>query len=434
MLNAIWANTAGLPAFPSLDGELETDVLIIGGGMAGLLCAQALEQSHVPYALIEADTICGGVSRNTTAKITSQHGAVYEKLLREFDRRTARLYWEASEQALSRYRELAKDIDCDFESKDSFLYSTDGTPMLAQEMAALRSIGIPARFEKDLALPFPTDGGICFPNQAQFHPLKFAAGIAGNRNIYEHTAARSFAGNTVLTDKGRITARKIIVATHFPIFNNHGGFFLKLYQARSYVLALENAPDVKGMYLGLGNTGISLRNYGPLLLLGGGEHRTGKSGGGWEALEQFARQHFPASKVVCRWATQDCMTLDGIPYIGRYSGATPNLYVATGFSKWGMTGSMVAAMILSDLVQEKENPYAHVFTPQRSSLRPQLLKNGASAVMHLLTPTVPRCPHMGCALKWNPREHSWDCPCHGSRFRRDGKLLDGPATGNLRKL
>jgi hypothetical protein len=186
------------------------------------------------------------------------------------------------------------------------------------------------------------------------------------------------------------------------------------------------------MYLDGSGKGLSFRNYGDLLLLGGGGHRTGKPGAGWEELERFAQKHYPDAKEAFRWATQDCMTLDGAPYIGHYSKRTPDLYVATGFNKWGMTTSMVAANVLGDLVLGRENGYASVFEPYRTVLRPQLALNGAEAVKSLLTFTKPRCPHMGCALKWNPQEHSWDCPCHGSRFTGDGTVLDNPATGNMK--
>ena len=134
-----------------------------------------------------------------------------------------------------------------------------------------------------------------------------------------------------------------------------------------------------------------------------------------------------------QWAAQDCMSLDGIPYIGLYSPRTPGLYVATGFNKWGMTSSMVAAMVLKDLVLGKETPWAEVFAPNRTMLHPQLGVNAWDSAVNLLTPTTPRCPHMGCALKWNPREHTWDCPCHGSRFTKEGKLLENPATGDIKK-
>lgn len=431
MMDSLWADTA-LPTFPPLEQDTQTDVLIIGGGLAGILCAYTLTQAGADCLLIEADTICGGVTRNTTAKITSQHGLLYGKLERQFGPEAARLYWKANEVALRRYRQLAKAFPCDFAEKPSYVYALDRPEALQAELAALERLGIPAAFADHVPLPFPTAGAIRFEGQGQFHPLKLAAGVARDLPIREHTAARAFEKNTVVTDHGRVRAKHIIVATHFPLLNKHGGYFLKLYQHRSYVLALEGAMDVRGMYLDAAENGISLRNYGPWLLLGGGGHRTGKPGGGWAALEDFARKYFPNARETCRWATQDCMTLDGVPYIGQYGRHTPGLYVATGFNKWGMTGSMVAAMVLSDLVQGKQNPYAAVFSPARTMLRPQLLANLTEATASLLTVSKPRCPHMGCALKWNPRERTWDCPCHGSRFTEEGELLDNPATGGLK--
>lgn len=232
---------------------------------------------------------------------------------------------------------------------------------------------------------------------------------------------------------GVIFAKKIIVATHFPFMNKHGGYFLKMYQHRSYLIALENAPDLNGMYVDEDKKGMTFRNYKDLLFVGGGGHRTGKSGGNWAELERFSHQNFPGAQVKYRWAAQDCMSLDGIPYIGRYSPTLPGIYVAAGFNKWGMTSAMVAATLLTDLLSEKENPYSSIFAPDRSLMHPQLIANGAESVMGLLTPRRKRCPHMGCALKWNSAEHSWDCPCHGSRFSEKGQLIDNPATGDLKQ-
>ena len=432
MLNAVWADHSRLPDFESLDHDIRTDVLIIGGGLAGILCARGLAEDGVDYTLIEADRICHGVSRNTTAKITSQHGLIYDKLIGEFGVDTARRYYDANEAALGEYRRLAQSIPCDFETKDNYIYSRGSAEKLEKELAALERMDVRAEFAEKLPLPFPVAGAVRFRNQAQFHPLKFAAGIAKGLNIYEHTAARAFEGNRVVTDRGTIRAEKIIVTTHFPILNKHGSYFLKMYQDRSYVLALEKGPQIDGMYLDEAEGGLSFRNYGSQLLLGGGGHRTGKQGRGWSDLEAFAAENYPGTKESCRWAAQDCMTLDGIPCIGQYSKRTPDLYVATGFNKWGMTSSMVSALILRDLVQGKENAYAPAFSPSRTMLRPQLFANGLEAVANLLTLSKPRCPHMGCALKWNPWEHSWDCACHGSRFTETGKLLDNPATGDLK--
>ena len=432
-MESLWQRTADLPSFDRLDKDVSTDVLIIGGGMAGILCAYMLQNCGVDYMLVEADEICGGVTKNTTAKITSQHGLIYSRLISEFGTEKARLYLEANEKALEKYRELCRNIDCDFEDKDAFVYSADDRVKLYDEVKALGKLGYKAVLENDLPLPFKTEGAVKFNNQAQFNPLKFISAISKELNIREHTTVRELVGTTALTDSGRINAKKIIVTTHFPFLNKHGSYFLKMYQHRSYVIALENAPDVSGMYIDEAKTGMSFRNYKNLLLIGGGSHRTGKKGGNWRELRDFAKRYYPGATEKYFWATQDCMTLDGVPYIGRYSGRTDGLYVATGFNKWGMTSSMVSAMILCDLVRGKENRYSGVFSPSRTILRPQLAANAAEAIVNLLTPTVRRCPHLGCALKWNPDERTWDCPCHGSRFEENGKLIDNPATGDIKK-
>ena len=431
-MDSVWTQTARLPDFGSLRSDLRTDVLVIGGGLAGLLCAYQLAQAGVDYALVEADRICGGVTQNTTAKITAQHGLVYDKLIREFGAERARLYLEANQAALEAYRALCQNIDCDFEERDAFVYARRDRRKLDRELAALEQLGVPAEPAAETPLPFPVAGAVKFARQAQFHPLKFASAIAKDLRIFEHTKVLELGPSRAVTTGGTVSAESIIVATHFPMLNKHGSYFLKLYQSRAYVLALENAPDVKGMYLDADEKGLSFRNYGGLLLLGGGGHRTGKRGGGWTELENFAQNHYPNARVAARWATQDCMTLDGVPYIGPYSKHAAGLYVAAGFNKWGMTSSMAAAMVLTDLVRGRENPCAAAFDPSRTVLRPQLAMNGLEAVLGLLTPTAPRCPHMGCALKYNAAEHSWDCPCHGSRFGEDGALIDTPAADGKR--
>lgn len=431
-MQSVWEQTSQKKNFEQLKGDIKTEVLIIGGGMAGVLCAYLLEQAGVPYALAEAETIGGGVTGKTTAKITSQHGLLYEKLIRTFGAETARLYLEGNEEALARYRTLCGEIDCEFEEKTSYVYSLSDRAVIEKEILALQKLGADAQFAEELSLPFRVAGAVRVPHQAQFHPLKFLYALSEGLHIYEHTSVRELVGMTAVTDHGRIHANQIIVATHFPFLNKHGSYFLKLYQQRSYVIALEHAADVDGIYIDGAENGLSFRNAQDLLLIGGGGHRTGKKGGNWTVLRDFAHRFYPKAAETSHWATQDCMGLDDVPYIGRYSANTPGLYVATGFHKWGMTTSMLAAMILCDLVQGKRNPYAEVFSPSRSILRPQLAVNAWEAAVNLLTPTTKRCPHLGCALKWNACEHTWDCPCHGSRFTKDGKLIDNPATGDLK--
>jgi glycine/D-amino acid oxidase-like deaminating enzyme len=256
--------------------------------------------------------------------------------------------------------------------------------------------------------------------------------ISKGLNIYEHTFIKEIKDNTALYDGGKITAKKIVVATHFPFINSHGSFFLKLYQHRSYVLALKWAPPLKGMYVDEDLKGLSFRTHGNLLLFGGGSHRTGKKGGGYEELHRLASVLYPRAYSVGAWGAQDCMSLDGMPYIGRYSSKTQDLYTACGFNKWGMTSAMAAAMILSDTILGSKPDYAEIFSPSRSILKPQLLINGFESATHLLSPFPKRCTHLGCALKWNSAEHSWDCPCHGSRFTHEGKVINNPAMKDLK--
>ena len=431
-MKSVWAEEP-LLTFPPLRSHVKTDVLIIGGGMAGLLCGYRLQKNGVSCVIAEAAEIAGGTTGNTTAKVTSQHGLCYRNLISRFGHGIAGLYLEANEQALLDLRNLCRQIDCDWKDQDNFIYTTKDLQKLEKELSALNVLGYPASLEKDLPLPFPTLGGVKFPRQGQFHPRKFLSAIVPMLTIYEHTPVRLLEKNRAVTDFGSITAEKIIVATHFPFLNKHGSFFLKLYQQRSYVLALEHAPAFEGMYLDEQENGLSFRHWGSCLLLGGGGHRTGKTGGGWKVLEDKAQLFYPNAGITHRWAAQDCMSLDGMPYIGQYSAGTPNLYVATGFNKWGMTTSMVAAGLLTDLILGRKNPYEEVFSPSRNMLHPQLGINLMESTKNLLSLSPKRCPHLGCALKWNPREHSWDCPCHGSRFTEDGKLLDNPATRDLKK-
>lgn len=432
-MNSIWKESASLPHFDTLEGSVTTDVLIIGGGIAGILCAYFLREKGVDYVLVEGNTICSGITENTTAKITSQHGLIYDKLLHRVGIEKAKMYLDANQNAVKKYFELCEDIDCDFEKRTNCVYSIDDKRKLEREVAALYKMGFPAEIIETEELPFQTAGAVSFENQAQFHPLKFLAKIAENLNIYEHTFVKELAEHTAVTEKGNIAFQKLIFATHFPIDNKHGMYFLKMYQHRSYVIALENAPKLRNLYVDEAKGGLSFRCYQDILLLGGGAHRTGKRGGNWKELRDFAAEHYPNARESYFWATQDCMTLDGIPYIGAYSKRMPGCFVATGFHKWGMTSSMAAAMILTDLVLEKENSYAPVFHPSRNMLKPQLLINGWEAAVNLLTISKKRCPHLGCALKWNEAEHSWDCPCHGSRFDEEGILLNNPANGDLRK-
>lgn len=435
-MKSIWQKETTFPEFQTLKEDKKVEVLIIGGGITGLLTAYFLQQTGISYILVEKNRICSGTTGCTTAKITLQHGLIYSKLLHGFGMEHTQKYLQANKQAMEKYEELCKNIDCDYEKKDNFVYSVDNRKKLEKEMEIFDRLGYPAKLCDTIDLPINTVGAVCCPGQAQFHPLKFLVAIAKNLNIYEHTFVQEMMGNTAVTANAKIKAEKVIVTTHFPFINKHGSYFLKLYQHRSYVIALDGRKDnqdmqMNGMYMSEDKKGLSFRNYKNVLLIGGGAHRTGKTGGNWEELRKFAHQYYPDAKELCVWAAQDCMSLDNVPYVGKYSAHTHELYVAAGFNKWGMTGSMVAARLLCDFVMGNKNKDSDVFSPSRSMLKPQLFVNIFETSANMIIPTTKRCPHLGCALKWNKAEHTWDCACHGSRFAEDGTVLDNPANGNL---
>ena len=241
---SVWQAGAQLPRFDSLSGDKKTDVLIIGGGIAGILCAYRLAEAGVDYILCEADRVCSGITGNTTAKITLQHGLIYHKLIREFGAEKAGLYLKANAEAVAEYGALCEGINCDFEVRDSYVYSTDDSESLRRESEALVRLGCTAELCDRVELPIDVVGAVRVRDQAQFDPLKFLSAICEGLRIYEHTKVREIREGVAITDKGRIRAKKIIVATHFPFINKHGSYFLKMYQHRSYVLALEGAKRV----------------------------------------------------------------------------------------------------------------------------------------------------------------------------------------------
>lgn len=470
-MESIWSQTCQFRQREALPGDMQTDIAVIGAGMAGVLIASALQETGRRVVVLEAQRIAGGQTRNTTAKLTCQHALLYEKLTRTLGPNKARQYAQANAAALEEYRRIisAQGIECDLEQRDAYVYGTDAA-RLRKEAEAAAALGLPASFVEEAKLPFPTAGAVRFANQAQFHPLKFLQAISEPLTIYENTSVQSVEEDQLITSRGRVQAEQIVFACHFPFVNFPGIYFARMHQERSYVIALENASQMDGMWIGAEQGSYSFRNYGPLLLLGGGGHRCGENsvGGRYADLRQKAAQWYPGSREVAHWSAQDCVTADSVPYIGPYAASHPNWYVATGFQKWGITSSMVAAMLLRDRICGKENPWAEVFDPGRfdeknltglaqesgqavKGLAKQLFQIPAEAAKELppghggivfwkgkklgvykdesgaLWPVDIRCPHLGCQLEWNPDELSWDCPCHGSRFDYLGRLISGPA-------
>lgn len=446
-MRSLWESTVHIPGRKAAEGLYERDVVVIGAGMTGILTAWQLQKSGKRVAVLEAGRIAGGQTGRTTAKITSQHGMIYSRLLREVGQRKARLYADANQRAIAEYERIIREnnIDCDFERLPAFLYSTSDRSRLCSEAAAASALGINAHEAEIHELPFATAGAVCFEDQAQFHPLKFIRRLASKLEIYENSPVRSVGAQIVCTDRARFLAKSIVFATHYPFRDVPGFFFLRQHQERSYVVALKHCEPLHGMYYSVDTAGLSLRSAGDILLLGGNSHRTGDSrkGGGFGSLKAAACKFYPGAERVCMWAAQDCMPHDGIPLIGRYSVLHPNWYVATGYGKWGMTSSMAAALLLTDLISGKRNPWESLFAPGRihRAARDNFQTDVRVSVNGLWKGAVKsrekcrcgegefhaRCTHMGCRLVWNPHEKCWECPCHGSRFDGAGRVLDGPA-------
>lgn len=443
-MESIWSKSCTFPGRERLDGDHVVQVAVIGSGMAGLLTAYLLKKQGLDVAVLEGSTTASGMTKNTTAKITCQHSLIYRQLIDNFGVEKAAQYAWANQRAIKMYRDIIAEnnIDCELETKSAYLYTLGDAKPLKDELDAARTLKIEAELTTKTGLPFPVKSALRFADQAQFNPSKFLKAISADLTIYEHTMAREIQGDVVITDHGRVTADQIVIASHFPFLNVPGWYFARMHQERSYVLALENAAQVDGMYLSIDtNNAYSFRNYGDLLIFGGGAHRSGKhpQASSYEKLRKAAKKFYPKSKEICNWSAQDCVTWDNVPYIGRFAETTPNLFVATGFKKWGMTTSMASAMILTDMICGRENDCADVFSPQRFNMgasAKNLFTDAGQSVAGLTTGlfSAPsrRCAHLGCRLHWNPDENTWDCPCHGSRYTKEGKLINNPALKGLK--
>ncbi len=452
--------------------KIQWDVIVIGAGLTGILTAYHLQKEGKRVLVLEAKTIGSGQSGRTTAKVTCQHGLKYHKLISEWGEKKAKVYVKAHTEAIERYEQLIQreGIDCHWKRVPAYLYSTQDTEKLKYEAEAARKLGIDAYLTNETELPFDIKGAVCFPNQAQLFPLALIIKLAEQIPICEWTKVSKIKGKIVWTEKGSLKAEHIVVATHYPIINVPGFYFMRQHQERSYVLALKGTEKLNGMYYGIDASGLSLRSAGEYILLGGGSKRTGEKlqSNPYEMLRIKAKQLYPGCMEAAHWSAQDCMPHDGIQMIGRYSLFTPHLYVATGFQKWGMTSAMVAAILIRDQICGNDNRYAKIFTPfrlnfwasignwtydmimnvkgllkgvlHRPDRRAEDLKCGEGGIVTIrgkrracyrddkgkLHSISARCAHLGCELSWNAEEKSWDCPCHGSRYDVDGNWLDTP--------
>lgn len=499
--------------YPKLTEDRAEDIVIIGGGLSGLTTAYYLGKAGKKVVVLEKDKICNHTSGNTTAKITSQHGLFYSYLLQSVGKEAAQQYLESNEKAIKNIAKIIEEekIECDFEWQDAYVFtqSKQDVEKIKKEVQALEYLNFPCEFVENIEIPIKEKqkeedknhiniqkkvlGAIKFKNQAQFNPCLYAQGLANKieesgSKIYENSKVidikKEGKNYLVITEESTIKAKTIVIASHYPIINAPGFYFMKMYQDTSYLIAVETKePLFEGMYINSEVPTVSFRTakYGDkrLLLVGGMNHKTGAKidlQNSYKRLEEVAKQIYPDSKVLYYWNTEDCISLDKIPYIGEFSNLWPNVYVATGYKKWGMTSSNVAANIITDKILGRENPYEEVYKSTRlkpiknyEELGNMLKEVSYSALINKLEKideyikdvkqnegkivevegkkvgvyrneegkayiVKPYCTHLGCELSWNNLDKTWDCPCHGSRFTYEGKSIYDPAIKDLEKL
>lgn len=480
-----------------LNEDKECAVCVIGAGIFGLTCAYYLSKIGIKVIVLEKDYIGGKTTGHTTGKITSQHGLFYSYLADSYDGKFAKDYYDVNEQAIKNIKKIIDEekINCDFEFQNNYVFTTNSSELdaLKKELSILEDIGCGKNcdFVTKVGLPFEIQGAICFKNQAQFNPIKYLRGLCrsivkNDGKIFVNTVVTDILKNedgtyNVVTSEGEINSNHVIIATHFPFINFPGFYFAKMYQATSYIIAVDTKKTLaNGMYINFTNPILSYRkakfNGNEILLIGGAGHKTGHPSSYQDTyglLENEAKKYYPNCEVLFRWNTRDCISLDKLPYIGQYSSLMPNVYVGTGFKKWGMTLSNVAANIIVDKITHKENMYKYMFDSSRlkpiknidemknvlvqstnslfidklkkANMKFEKIKNNSGSIIEINDEKIgiykdekgkiyavkPICTHLGCLLSWNDIDKTWDCPCHGSRFDFKGKNLYDPAFKDL---
>ncbi|SHJ91775.1 Glycine/D-amino acid oxidase [Clostridium cavendishii DSM 21758] len=492
-LKSYWILSTPETNYPSLTEDIKVDVAIIGGGIVGINVAYLLKKQGIKVAILEASRIIQGATGFTTAKITSQHHLIYHKIINSMGLDFAREYADANQSSIEFINEMIKElnIECDFERVPAYMYTNSDNYIskIEKEAEAALKVGIKSNCVDKLPLDLNIKKALVFENQAQFHPRKYLLPIAqkipgDGSYIFENTRVMEVEkGNlvTVITSNGKkVKAPKVIIASHFPCYDGMGLYLARLRPQRSYVIAAnikEKFP--KGMFINAEDPGRSLRSQtdgeNQLVLIGGEGHKTAHGESSYkhyDNLKEFAESIFNVNSILYKWSTQDYITIDNVPYVGKITSSEENIYVATGFAEWGMTNGVAAARILADKILGRDNPWKEVFNPSRTftqnayknlfsenfDVAKELIigkikagengihieagegkivtlngtKYGAykdyDDILHIVDIT---CTHVGCELKWNDVEKSWDCPCHGSRFNYDGEILEGPATHKL---
>lgn len=491
-----WRDSVHVESFPKLEKDIQADVVIVGGGITGLTSAFLLVNEGLKVAVLEAGQLLSGTTGHTTAKITAQHALIYDELIQNIGKSKARLYYEANAEALDFMKQMVEQhqIDCEWTPQDAYIYATtvQSLQKLEHEAKSYETLGIAGELVDHIPFNIEIKKALVMNNQAQFHPLKYMTYLVQSivekgGQIYEQTTAvnvESDEQETVLTRDGhRVTGDYVLACSHFPFYEGLGLYSGRMYAARSYAIAVKSKMSYPGgMYISADQPKRSLRSViiggEEMVLVGGESHKTGQgidTMKHYDALVTFAQEVLGIEQIAYRWSAQDLITLDKVPYVGAITSNKPNVLIATGFRKWGMTNGTVAALLLRDMIVGKENRFRDLYSPSRFYVDPSLknfLVENANVVGHLIKGKLDlphqspeglqndegavitidghrkgaykdqagelhivdtTCTHVGCEVNWNSGDRTWDCPCHGSRFSYTGEVINGPAEKPLQK-
>lgn len=460
-MNSYW-NESKERKYPKLNQNIKADVAIIGGGLTGIQTAYYLTGKGYKVVLLEKDKLCSGTSGGSTGKITSQHGLIYKYLKDLNGREYAKKYYDANELAKENIIKIInkEKIDCDLESKNAYVFTEVEKEVsnIKQELEYTEKLGIPSEFSSQIDLPIDIFGAIKFENQAQFDPVKYVYGLSekiikNGGEIYENSTVLETVENdgsyNIKTKEGIVTAKHLVVTTRYPIIRFPGYYFIKMYQSTSYAILVDTHADLKldGYYINSETPTLSFREVKSgdkkLLLVVGYDYKTGTEiiGNPFEYLKARVKNMYPDSEIIKSWTAEDCISLDKIPYIGDFSDIMDNCYVATGFNKWGITASNIAAHIITDKIEGRKNEYEDIFESSRLGIIKNkdeimnMLKEAGEGIIieRIKGKPTPTCTHLGCKLSWNPLEEIWECSCHGSKFTKRGFVIEGPAVKDLEK-
>ncbi|MDD6301998.1 MAG: FAD-dependent oxidoreductase [Bacillales bacterium] len=424
---SIWEEYRDKIHFPSIKKEYKTKVLVIGGGICGILCAYELKKRNIDYILVEKNYIGSGISKNTTAIISFIHDFSYYEMIKKLGLKKTKDYIELCKNAMKDYEKLSHLYDFDYEKKDLFIYSMNKDKII-NEKRALESLDVEIKFANNLEIDDDYIEAIKISNQAIINPLKLIDSLAKELNIFEHSEVTKIENNKAICNGYNIFFSQVIIATNYPLVNKKGFYFMKLRQKRSYVVTINK--KINQLYINIDDNGLYYRPYKEYTLVGGNDRLTNKDCE--NSFYNKMKKKYKDEEIIVYWSNQDCISLDQLPYIGRFSNTHDNWYVATGFNLYGFTWAMTSSKMLIDMIEGKQKENHYLLSPSRSIFHRKLLSSLVITIISLINIKTNRCSHMGCALKHNKIDGTYECPCHGSRFDMNGKVLDGPAQKNIK--